>query len=90
MFVFKKAGDVKEIGDIPVGHWLKVDYGEPYKNSSFAVVRCPTCGMLGSLAHGTHEVAAGGVLHPSLVCQQHPGHGKPQCTFHDMCQLEGW
>lgn len=90
MYTFKKALNKAATNhlDILPGYWLPVNYGEPFKNKAFAVVRCPTCGHLASLAHGTHEVGVGGMLTPSLVCPQSKD-GQP-CTFHDHCQLDGW
>lgn len=46
-----------------------------------ATLSCPGCGKCASLSD--HEIAADGVVNPSVVCP----HG---CGFHEHVQLEDW
>lgn len=48
-----------------------------------ATITCPTCGERGSL-HETHQIAASGDVHPSVVCTSEG------CTFHEFITLEDW
>lgn len=48
-----------------------------------ASITCPGCDQ--GLALGAkHEIAADGVVHPSVVCS------RGGCTFHDFVKLVGW
>ena len=46
-----------------------------------ALVACPGCGLVGSIAD-THTVDASGAVRPSLWCSE--------CGFHEWVRLVGW
>ena len=56
------------------GEWRDTDKG--------ALVCCPGCGKIGSLAE--HTIDPDGTVTPSLVCPF------AHCDFHDMAKLADW
>lgn len=63
-------------GGLPKARWQRTENGKT------AVIACPDCGKISSLAD--HEIDSIGVVKPSLMCP----HDK--CQFHDHVQLIGW
>ena len=70
--------EILKTDEVPGGGWHHVILdGKPV-----AVAYCPRCGKKGYLDH--HEIAADGVVSPSLICPHAP------CEFHDSIQLLGF
>ena len=69
-------------GEPKPGTWKRVT-GDLADIGYLAVVRCPECKLLESIAR-KHTVAADGKVSPSVVCP-HDG-----CNWHVYVRLDGW
>lgn len=62
----------------------QMNIGEWGHFQHYVVVKCPSCGQIGSLNAKVHNISPEGVVRPSILCTN------KKCNEHYFATLEGW